>query len=244
MGVRVYPTGGETADVGDLVRTIIVDSTVTCRMRRADVIDNAHIQANDVIVGLSSSGQATYEKEYNGGMGSNGLTSARHDLFAHYLAKKYPESYDPSIPAHLVYSGNLKLTETTESLGVDAGKLVLSPTRTYAPIISLILKELREKLTGWFTLSGKGAKPRCYFLKDGLRAVKNNLFPTLRSFNLSRSSRKPTGKRCTGYSTWGTVWSCTCPRLMPSRSSISLVRLTWMRKSWDTLKSRTKKRCV
>ena len=160
MGVRVYPTGGETADVGDLVRTIIVDSTVTCRMRRADVIDNARIQAGDVIVGLSSSGQATYEKEYNGGMGSNGLTSARHDLFAHYLAKKYPESYDPSIPAHLVYSGNLKLTETTESLGVDAGKLVLSPTRTYAPIISLILSELREKLTGWFT-APVARKPRC-----------------------------------------------------------------------------------
>ena len=184
MGVRVYPTGGETADVGDLVRTIIVDSTVTCRMRRADVIDNARIQAGDVIVGLSSSGQATYEKEYNGGMGSNGLTSARHDLFAHYLAKKYPESYDPSIPAHLVYSGNLKLTETTESLGVDAGKLVLSPTRTYAPIISLILSELREKINGMVHCSGGAQTKVLHFLKDGLRAVKNNLFPTPPLFQL------------------------------------------------------------
>ncbi|HHU26194.1 MAG TPA: phosphoribosylformylglycinamidine cyclo-ligase [Bacteroidales bacterium] len=184
MGVRVYPTGGETADVGDLVRTIIVDSTVTCRMRRADVIDNARIQAGDVIVGLSSSGQATYEKEYNGGMGSNGLTSARHDLFAHYLAKKYPESYDPSIPEHLIYSGNLKLTEIIEGLGVDAGKLVLSPTRTYAPIISLILKELREIINGMVHCSGGAQTKVLHFLKDGLRAVKNNLFPTPPLFQL------------------------------------------------------------
>lgn len=184
MGVRVYPTGGETADVGDLVRTIIVDSTVTCRMRRADVIDNARIQAGDVIVGLSSSGQATYEKEYNGGMGSNGLTSARHDLFAHYLAKKYPESYDPSIPEHLIYSGYLKLTEIIEGLGVDAGKLVLSPTRTYAPIISLILKELREIINGMVHCSGGAQTKVLHFLKDGLRAVKNNLFPTPPLFQL------------------------------------------------------------
>ena len=184
MGVRVYPTGGETADVGDLVRTIIVDSTVTCRMRRADVIDNAHIQSGDVIVGLSSSGQATYEKEYNGGMGSNGLTSARHDMFAHYLAKKYPESYDPSIPDHLVYSGNLKLTETIEELGVDAGKLVLSPTRTYAPIISLILKELRANIHGMVHCSGGAQTKVLHFLRDGLRAVKNNLFPTPPLFQL------------------------------------------------------------
>ncbi len=184
MGVRVYPTGGETADVGDLVRTIIVDSTVTCRMRRADVIDNARIEAGNVIVGLSSSGQATYEKEYNGGMGSNGLTSARHDLFSHYLAEKYPESYDPSIPEHLVYSGNLKLTETIEGLGIDAGKLVLSPTRTYAPIISLILKELRGKINGMVHCSGGAQTKVLHFLQDGLRAVKNNLFPTPPLFQL------------------------------------------------------------
>ncbi len=184
MGVRVYPTGGETADVGDLVRTIIVDSTVTCRMRRADVIDNARIEAGNVIVGLSSSGQATYEKEYNGGMGSNGLTSARHDLFSHYLAAKYPESYDPSIPEHLVYSGNLKLTETIEGLGIDAGKLVLSPTRTYAPIISLILKELRGKINGMVHCSGGAQTKVLHFLQDGLRAVKNNLFPTPPLFQL------------------------------------------------------------
>lgn len=184
MGVRVYPTGGETADVGDLVRTIIVDSTVICRMRRADVIDNARLEAGDVIVGLSSSGQATYEKEYNGGMGSNGLTSARHDLFAHYLAKKYPESYDPSIPDHLVYSGNLKLTETIKSLGVDAGKLVLSPTRTYAPIISLILSELRENIHGMVHCSGGAQTKVLHFLRDGLRVVKNNLFPIPPLFQL------------------------------------------------------------
>src|SRR5690554_4336824 len=148
LGVHIYPTGGETADVGDLVRTIIVDSTVTCRMRRADVIDNANIAAGDVIVGLSSSGQATYEREYNGGMGSNGLTSARHDVFAGYLAEKYPESYDAAIPESLIYSGNIGLTDRIANLGVDAGKLVLSPTRTYAPIISLILKELRDKIHG------------------------------------------------------------------------------------------------
>ena len=144
LGVNIYPTGGETADVGDLVRTIIVDSTVACRMKRVDVIDNANIQAGDFIVGLSSSGQATYENEYNGGTGSNGLTSARHDLFANYLAEKYPESYDSAIPKDLVYSGKLKLTEMVEDLGVDAGKLLLSPTRTYAPVISLMLKELRD----------------------------------------------------------------------------------------------------
>ena len=139
MGVGVYATGGETADVGDLVRTIIVDSTVTCRMKRADVIDNANIRPGDVIVGLASYGQATYEKEYNGGMGSNGLTSARHDVFAKYLAEKYPESYDHAVPEDLVYSGNLKLTDPVEGSPIDAGKLVLSPTRTYAPVVKKLL---------------------------------------------------------------------------------------------------------
>ena len=184
MGVRVYPTGGETADVGDLVRTIIVDSTVTCRMKRADVIDNARIQAGDVIVGLSSSGQATYENEYNGGMGSNGLTSARHDVFAHYLAEKYPESYDASIPADLVYSGRMKLTQSIENLELDAGKLVLSPTRTYAPIISLIIKELKGNIHGMIHCSGGAQTKIMHFLGDGLRVVKNNLFPTPPLFQL------------------------------------------------------------
>lgn len=142
MGVGVYATGGETADVGDLVRTIIVDSTVTCRMKRADVIDNANIRPGDVIVGLASYGQATYEKEYNGGMGSNGLTSARHDVFSKYLAEKYPESYDKAVPEELVYSGKLKLTDAVEGSPLDAGKLVLSPTRTYAPVVKKLLDAL------------------------------------------------------------------------------------------------------
>ncbi|HHT30754.1 MULTISPECIES: AIR synthase related protein [Petrimonas] len=184
LGVHIYPTGGETADVGDLVRTIIVDSTVTCRMRRADVIDNANIAAGDVIVGLSSSGQATYEREYNGGMGSNGLTSARHDVFAGYLAEKYPESYDAAIPESLIYSGNIGLTDRIANLGVDAGKLVLSPTRTYAPIISLILKELRDKIHGMVHCSGGAQTKIMHFLNDGLRVVKDNLFPLPPLFEL------------------------------------------------------------
>lgn len=177
LGVSVYPTGGETADVGDLVRTIIVDSTVACRMKREDVIDNANIQSGDLIVGLSSSGQATYEHEYNGGTGSNGLTSARHDLFANYLAEKYPESYDSSIPKDLVYSGNMKLTEMIEELGVDAGKLLLSPTRTYAPVISLILKQLEGCIHGMIHCSGGAQTKILHFLGDGLHVVKDNLFP-------------------------------------------------------------------
>ena len=184
LGVNVYPTGGETADVGDLVRTIIVDSTVTCRMKRADVIDNANIQAGDVIVGLSSSGQATYENDYNGGTGSNGLTSARHDLFANYLADKYPESYDPAIPKNLVYSGNLKLTEMIDDLGVDAGKLLLSPTRTYAPVLSLILKELREVIHGMIHCSGGAQTKILHFLNDDLHVVKDNMFPIPPLFKL------------------------------------------------------------
>lgn len=184
LGVNVYPTGGETADVGDLVRTIIVDSTVTCRMKRADVIDNANIQAGDVIVGLSSSGQATYENEYNGGTGSNGLTSARHDLFANYLADKYPESYDPAIPKDLVYSGNLKLTEMIDDLGVDAGKLLLSPTRTYAPVLSLILKELRGVIHGMIHCSGGAQTKILHFLNDDLHVVKDNMFPIPPLFKL------------------------------------------------------------
>jgi len=146
MGIGIYATGGETADVGDLVRTIIVDSTVTCRMKRSDVIDNANIRPGDVIVGLSSCGQATYEKEYNGGMGSNGLTSARHDVFAKYLAEKYPESFDKAVPEELVYSGSYRLTDPVEGAPVNAGKLVLSPTRTYAPVVKKLLDEMRADI--------------------------------------------------------------------------------------------------
>mgnify|MGYP003390825286 FL=1 len=154
MGVGVYATGGETADVGDLVRTIIVDSTVTCRMKRSDVIDNANIRPGDVIVGLSSSGKATYEDKYNGGMGSNGLTSARHDVFNKSIAEKYPETYDHSVPEDLVYSGGLSLTDSVDGSPLNAGELVLSPTRTYAPVIKKILDSLRSKIHGMIHCSG------------------------------------------------------------------------------------------
>ncbi len=176
LGVNAYATGGETADVGDLVRTIIVDSTVTCRMKRADVISNHRIQGGDVIVGMASFGQASYEKEYNGGMGSNGLTSARHDVFAKYLAQKYPESYDAAVPEELVYSGNLKLTDTIEGLGIDAGKLVLSPTRTYAPVIKKLLDEMRPAIHGMVHCSG-GAQTKVMHFVENMKVVKNNLFP-------------------------------------------------------------------
>ncbi len=183
LGVNIYPTGGETADVGDLVRTIIVDSTVTCRMKRSDVISNDKIQGGDVIVGLSSYGQATYEKEYNGGMGSNGLTSARHDVFAKYLAAKYPESYDSSIPLDLVYSGNMKLTDEIEGLDIDAGKLVLSPTRTYAPVIKQILEKLRPQIHGMVHCSG-GAQTKVLHFVDNVKITKYNLFPVPPLFKL------------------------------------------------------------
>lgn len=183
LGVNIYPTGGETADVGDLVRTIIVDSTVTCRMKRSDVISNDKIQAGDVIVGLSSSGQATYEKEYNGGMGSNGLTSARHDVFANYLAKKYPESYDSSIPSGLVYSGGKKLTDVIEGVSLDAGKLVLSPTRTYAPVIKKVLESLRYQIHGMVHCSG-GAQTKVLHFVDKVKIIKDNMFPVPPLFKL------------------------------------------------------------
>ena len=176
MGIGVYATGGETADVGDLVKTIIVDSTVTCRMQRSDIIDNARIQAGDVIVGLASYGQATYEKSYNGGMGSNGLTSARHDVFAKYLAEKYPESYDTNIPESLIYSGKLKLTDSVEGAPVDAGKLVLSPTRTYAPVVKNILDNIRPEIHGMIHCSG-GAQTKILHFVDNLRIIKDNMFP-------------------------------------------------------------------
>ena len=193
MGIGIWPTGGETADVGDLVRTIIVDSTVTCRMRREDVIDNANIRPGDVIVGLSSTGQATYEHRYNGGMGSNGLTSARHDVFAKYLAEKYPESFDHAVPDDLVYSGKYRLTDdvpyaATESVPFVAtesrpfslpnmGQLVLSPTRTYAPVIKRLLDELRPEIHGMVHCTGGAQTKVLHFVADNCRVVKDNMFP-------------------------------------------------------------------
>jgi phosphoribosylformylglycinamidine cyclo-ligase len=182
-GIGIYSTGGETADVGDLVRTIIVDSTVTARMKRAEVISNDRIKAGDVIVGFASSGQATYENQYNGGMGSNGLTSARHDVFYQLLAKKYPESFDPGVPAHLIYSGSLSLTGAVEGVPLDAGKLVLSPTRTYAPIIKEILKTHRQHIHGMVHCSG-GAQTKVLHFVENLHIVKDNLFETPPLFKL------------------------------------------------------------
>lgn len=184
FGVTIHSTGGETADVGDLVRTIIVDSTVTARMKRSEVIDNANIRAGDVIVGLSSSGQATYESEYNGGMGSNGLTSARHDVFHRSLAEKFPESFDASVPEHLVYSGKVKLTDAVEGSPLDAGKLVLSPTRTYAPIIKKILSKYNSAdIHGMIHCSG-GAQTKILHFVDDLHIIKDNLFPIPPLFKL------------------------------------------------------------
>ena len=198
MGIGIYGTGGETADVGDLVRTIIVDSTVTCRMKRSDVIDNANIRPGDVIVGLSSTGQATYESRYNGGMGSNGLTSARHDVFSKYLAEKYPESYDHQVPDELVYSGLKRLddkvpvkyvvmssrhTETVEE-EIPAGQLVLSPTRTYAPVIKVLLDELRPEIHGMVHCTGGAQTKVLHFVGENCRVVKDNMFPIPPLFRL------------------------------------------------------------
>lgn len=183
-GITIHSTGGETADVGDLVRTIIVDSTVTARLKRSDVIDNANIKPGDVIVGLSSFGQATYETEYNGGMGSNGLTSARHDVFSKYLATSYPESFDASVPEDLVYSGKTKLTDSVEDTSLDAGKLVLSPTRTYAPIVKKILtKYTSEEIHGMVHCSG-GAQTKILHFIDQNHIIKDNLFPIPPLFKL------------------------------------------------------------
>ncbi|ALM07667.1 phosphoribosylformylglycinamidine cyclo-ligase [Sediminicola sp. YIK13] len=189
-GITIHSTGGETADVGDLVRTIIVDSTVTARMKRSEVIDNANIRPGDVIVGLESFGQATYEKEYNGGMGSNGLTSARHDVFSKYLADKYPESYDHAVPSDLVYSGNVKLTDEVPESPLDAGKLVLSPTRTYAPIVKKILnKYTANDIHGMVHCSG-GAQTKILHFIDKLHVVKDNLFPVPPLFKLIQEQSK------------------------------------------------------
>jgi phosphoribosylformylglycinamidine cyclo-ligase len=182
-GLNIISTGGETADLGDVVRTIVVDSTVVSRMKRSEIIDNSRIQHGNVIVGLSSSGKANYETEYNGGMGSNGLTSARHDVFSHQYADKYPESFDPSVPRNLIYSGKLKLTDQALGTGVNVGRLVLSPTRTYAPIIVEMLKELRPKIHGMIHCSG-GAQTKVLHFIENLHVVKNNLFETPPLFNI------------------------------------------------------------
>lgn len=190
FGVNIHSTGGETADVGDLVRTIIVDSTVTARMKRKDVIDNANIQEGDVIVGLASFGQATYETEYNGGMGSNGLTSARHDVFHNYLSEKYPESFDPAVPKELIYAGDVKLTDTVAGSVLDAGKLVLSPTRTYAPIIKEILSKYNsEAIHGMVHCSG-GAQTKILHFIDKLHVVKDNMFEVPPLFKLIQEQSK------------------------------------------------------
>lgn len=177
MGIGIWPTGGETADVGDLVRSIIVDSTVTCRMRRDEVIDNANIRPSDVIVGLSSTGQATYETQYNGGMGSNGLTSARHDVFAKYLAEKYPESFDRAVPSDLVYSGKYRLTDAIDDVPVDAGKLVLSPTRTYAPVIKKLFDKMRPEIHGMVHCTGGAQTKVLHFVSEDCKVIKDNMFP-------------------------------------------------------------------
>lgn len=185
LGIGIWSTGGETADVGDLVRTIIVDSTVIARMKRKDVVSNHNIRPGDVIVGLSSTGQTTWEKEYNGGMGSNGLTSARHDVFENLLAKKYPESYDNSLPGDLVYSGKLKLTDKIKDVGIDAGKLVLSPTRTYAPVIKEILASLHSEIHGMVHCSGGGQTKILHFV-DNIHIIKDSLFPVPPLFKIIR----------------------------------------------------------
>ena len=177
MGVGIYATGGETADLGDLVRTIVVDSTVTCRMKRSDVINNANIRPGDVIVGLSSCGKATYESEYNGGMGSNGLTSARHDVFAKYLATKYPESFDQKVPEELVYSGHYRLTDSVKDAPINAGKLVLSPTRTYAPVVKRLLDVMRPQIHGMVHCTGGAQTKVLHFVGENCKVVKDNMFP-------------------------------------------------------------------
>ena len=204
MGIGIYGTGGETADVGDLVRTIIVDSTVTCRMKRSDVIDNANIRPGDVIVGLSSTGQATYESRYNGGMGSNGLTSARHDVFSKYLAEKYPESFDHQVPDELVYSGLKRLDDEvpvsysvikdsgiqTVETTISAGQLVLSPTRTYAPVIKVLLDELRPEIHGMVHCTGGAQTKVLHFVSDNCRVIKDNIFPIPPLFKLIQEQSK------------------------------------------------------
>jgi phosphoribosylformylglycinamidine cyclo-ligase len=176
LGIGIFSTGGETADLGDLIRTIVIDSTVIARMKRADVISNQNIKDKDIIIGLSSSGKTSYEKEYNSGMGSNGLTSARHDLFAPYLASKYPESLDTTLPYDLIYSGRLRLTDPIDGLKTDAGKMVLSPTRTYAPVIKKMLETMHSEIHGMIHCSGGGQTKILHFIEN-MHIVKNNMFP-------------------------------------------------------------------
>lgn len=190
LGVGIYSTGGETADVGDLVRTIIVDSTVTARAKREDIINNDNIKPGNVIVGLASFGKATYEEEYNGGMGSNGLTSARHDVFSKTVGEKYPETFDGSLPKEVVYCGGLNLTDPSTVEGITAGKLVLSPTRTYAPIIAKILKQYRKKIDGMIHCSGGAQTKVLHFLNDGRKVIKDNLFPTAPLFEMIQQQSK------------------------------------------------------
>jgi phosphoribosylformylglycinamidine cyclo-ligase len=190
FGVTIHSTGGETADVGDLVRTIIVDSTVTARMKRSDVINNANIKSGDVIVGLESFGQASYESSYNGGMGSNGLTSARHDVFGKYLAKKYPESFDAAVPEDLVYSGSMALTDVVKDSPIDAGKLVLSPTRTYAPIIKRILSKYKSDVIHGMVHCSGGAQTKILHFIDEFHIIKDNLFPVPPLFKLIQEQSK------------------------------------------------------
>ena len=190
LGVGIYSTGGETADVGDLVRTIIVDSTVTARAKREDIISNHNIKPGNVIVGLASFGKATYEDEYNGGMGSNGLTSARHDVFSKTVGEKYPETYDNSLPKEVVYCGGLNLTSPSTKEEITAGKLVLSPTRTYAPIIAKILKQYRKKIDGMIHCSGGAQTKVLHFLNDGCKVIKDNLFPIPPLFEMIQQQSK------------------------------------------------------
>ena len=190
LGVGIYSTGGETADVGDLVRTIIVDSTVTARAKREDIINNDNIKPGNVIVGLASFGKATYEEEYNGGMGSNGLTSARHDVFSKTVGEKYPETFDSSLPKEVVYCGGLNLTDPSTVEGISAGKLVLSPTRTYAPIIAKILKQYRKKIDGMIHCSGGAQTKVLHFLNEGRKVIKDNLFPIPPLFEMIQQQSK------------------------------------------------------
>ena len=190
LGVGIYSTGGETADVGDLVRTIIVDSTVTARAKREDIISNHNIKPGNIIVGLASFGKATYEEEYNGGMGSNGLTSARHDVFSKTVGEKYPETYDNSLPKEVVYCGGLDLTDPSTKEEITAGKLVLSPTRTYAPIIAKILKQYRKKIDGMIHCSGGAQTKVLHFLNDGCKVIKDNLFPIPPLFEMIQQQSK------------------------------------------------------
>ena len=193
-GINIKSTGGETADVGDLVRTIIVDSTVVARIKKSDIIDNSNIKSGDVIVGLSSFGKSSYEDNYNGGMGSNGLTSARHDVFHKYLMNKYPESFDPSVPENLIYSGSMKITQPIEGLEIDAGKLVLSPTRTYAPIIKKVLDKYKsDKIHGMIHCSG-GAQTKILHFIDELHIIKDNLFPVPPLFDLIKNESNTSWK--------------------------------------------------